>query len=679
MALYNNIIESVKFIAGGVASKREKPPIAHLNDGRAMTSTSAGNELQASAIGTVYSCLQLRANGLTSVDLKAYKELNWQKEELSNSHWINRLLSNPNPFFTYSQIFKAAQNWYDINGNAFIWMPTLGYDMPLQMWVLNPTRVRVIRGGDNFIKGYVYQSANEGAFAIDEKEVMHIANIFPSSSKPDEMIGMNIFGKGLVSAALPYAAINQEVSDYLQRLFANNAVPPIIATSNENVDAELWESLKNQWNEALPNYKLKALLSGGMQLALPPESQISVSYDSVSKDVRSQIAQVFGVPSGMLTGEFQNRATAEVQYAVFRQQTIDPVAQYFAEEFTRHFRRYEDDVLLEALPYDFTDTEQQIKQEEFELKYGIKTINDARRERGYDSIKDGDVPMVTGGLIPLNTIVNPPSAVSVQPRALQARNIGIVPTSFPIDTADARAEYWRQYDEMAQSISKELQSTLSSFVGALSASTFAQLDSDVTVQQDFGLSASQAKQLDATVNKAIDNVTQKVLAEFGMGKEDLSGEFGQQMKQMATELNNNIKSSITDSMDLIKQDVIETIAENAGQPKEVLQEILQREFQTLSTSRCAMIAQTTATNVTTGVQKSTFTTLGMKSKWTTQRDAKVRDSHKAMDGQVQNEMGWFVFGDGSMIDRPAGESQGGTTVKASNVVRCRCYLFPVKK
>ncbi len=45
---------------------------------------------------------------------------------------------------------------------------------------------------------------------------------------------------------------------------------------------------------------------------------------------------------------------------------------------------------------------------------------------------------------------------------------------------------------------------------------------------------------------------------------------------------------------------------------------------------------------------------------------------------ARQELGWFKFGDDSLIDRPAGESQGGTTVKASNVVRCRCYLFPVQ-
>ncbi len=81
MSLYNNILERVKFIAGGVAEKRNKPPIAYLNDGRGMTSQTSGNELTVSAYGTVFACLQMRANGLMSVDMQSFRELNWEKEE----------------------------------------------------------------------------------------------------------------------------------------------------------------------------------------------------------------------------------------------------------------------------------------------------------------------------------------------------------------------------------------------------------------------------------------------------------------------------------------------------------------------------------------------------------------------------------------------------------------------
>jgi HK97 family phage portal protein len=674
MAFYNNVLERVKFIAGGMADKRSKPPILYADSSRSVSSIQSGNELSSSAVGTTFSCLQLRANGLISVDMKAYKELNWDKQELSNSHWVNRLLSNPNPFFTYSQIFKSLSNWYDVNGNCFLWTPRMGYEYPLQMWVLNPTRMRVIKGGDNFIQGYVYQSLNDGAINIPEQEVIHFANTFPTASKPDEIIGMNLFGKSIVSAALPYSRIDSEVSDYLVRLFENNATPPLIVKSDDNVDEDYWKTLQNRWNEKLPNYELKALLAGGLDLALPPETSVSTSYDSISKDVRAQISQVFGVPSGLLTGEFQNRATAEVQYAMFRQQTIDPIAKYFSEEFTRHFRRFEDGVLIESMPYEFVDTEQQIRKEEFELKYGIKTINDSRKERGYEPIPSGDVPLVVNGLVPLEAAVDIGGTDSVPPSVPGVAKKAIVFKSFPLQTEEARAESWRQYDDLATNISKGIYSAVKNVISEIEKDTLQQID-EQSPDLDMEMTTKQQKQITETLDKAASQVMNKVLAEFQMGKEDLSGELGQEIKQMTERLNSNISNSI----ELIKYDIIETISENASQPKEVLQEILEREFKMLSTSRAAMIAQTTATSVTTGVQKNVYKSVGVKSKWNTQRDGKVRPSHRVLDGKLQDQNGNYMFDDGTYIDRPAGDSQMGTTVKAANVVRCRCYLFPVRE
>ena len=691
MALYNNILESVKFIAGGVASRRQKAPIAHVNSGRGMTSIQSGNELQVSAIGTVYSCLQLRANGLTSVDFNAYKELNWEKQELSNAHWVNRLLSNPNPFFTHSQIFKAVQNWHDVNGNAFIWTPRMGYEYPLQMWVLNPTRMRVVVGGDNFIQEYIYQSANNGAFRIDEKEIIHLANLFPSSTKPDELIGMNIFGKSLVSAVLPYANIDNEVSEYLQRLFVNDAVPPIIATSPDRVDGEFWDSLKNKWNESLPNYQLKALLDGGMQLALPPDAQIQTSYDSVSKDVRAQISQVFGVPSGLLTGEFQNRATAEVQYAVFRQQTIDPVAKYIAEELTRHFRRFEDDILIEAEPYDFTDTDQQIKKEEFELKYGIKTINDARRERGYDTIKDGDVPMIAGGLIPVNTVVSPPQLPSVQPRAFQGAKSGIVLRLFPMQTAEAKAEYWNQYDAVAEKIAVKLQSVIQELMASNGEGMIQDVLQGLDIQS-MPLTQAQIDEISNLVDSAYLQVTEELTKDFGIMPSDLSGEFGQAMSQMAYDTNALIVASVEGGNEEItlsmKKEIMQLTADNADLNDKQLSELLTAKYTKLSASRSRTIARTTATSVTTGSQMLVFKDVGAQYIWMTERDSRVRPSHARMDGKKTNNAGFFevdstYMQDGAqitekiLVDRPVGNDAGGKPIPAREAVNCRCYLFPI--
>ena len=666
-------------IAAAVAPRRNDRPYIRSGGGRNIGATQTGGELSASLRGTVFACLQHRANALTGVKFDSFLEKNWEREELGRGHWTNELLANPNPYFTRSQVFSYIENWLSINGNAFIWTPTNGYRVPLQMWVLNPTRMRVIKGENNFIDGYVYQSAQEGNIAIPEKEVIHLAKIHPGA-RPEEIIGMNIFGVGLVSAALEYAHIDQEVSAYLARLFENNTVPPLIATFPERFDADEWHKLKAAWNEELPDYKLRALLGGGMQLQLPPKGELSIGYDAVSKDTRAQIAQVFGVPPGMLDGSFQNRATAEVQWAIFRQNTIDPEALYIAEEFTRHFRRWEEDVLIEAQPYTYEDPALDMQKEEFELKWGLKTINEARTDRGYDKIKDGDTPLIAQGYVPLQSVANP-APVPMVPRKLE-RAYGIQNRAkLPLITAESKDLFWRNYDGLTTIASDNVNVVVEQMIGTIQDQVFEQIETGAISMTDVEVSLDELVDFEEAIFEACETVKQELLTQFSLGAEDLSGAVGQEIQAITTESANKIRESIG----VIKEEVQKTLVSNASKTKDELLDILTTQFTSLKTSRARTIANTTAANVTSGMQHTVYKDLGFKMMWLTQRDSKVRPSHARLDGSLQDGKGQFSVeteskdADGNTIttiettERPLGRG-----LSASNAINCRCQLFPVE-
>jgi HK97 family phage portal protein len=617
--------------------------------------------------------LQHRANALSGIKFDAYQQKNWEKEELGRGHWANELLSNPNPYFTRSQVFGYIENWLSINGNAFIWTPTNGYRVPLQMWVLNPTRMRVIKGEDNFIDGYVYQSAQEGNIAIPEKEVIHLAKLHPAS-RPEEIIGMNIFGVGLVSAALEYANIDREVSAYLARLFENNTVPPLIATFPERFDQDEWQKLKSAWNEELPDYKLRALLGGGMQLQLPPKGELAISYDAVSRDTRAQIAQVFGVPPGMLDGSFQNRATAEVQWAIFRQNSIDPEALYIAEEFTRHFRRWEEDILIEAQPYAYSDPDADLKQEEFELKWGIKTINDARGERGYDPIPEGNTPLIASGLIPLQSAVNP-SPAPVAARKLETR----ANPKLPIVTADAKDLFWRNFDGITEANAGSLENVVQMMIAQIKEQVFQLADDGALSLATVDISDADLAEYDAMIAEACDTVAQELYATLA-----IEGALPPTAEVVA--LVEESSAKIRDSIGVIKQEVQNTLAVNANKSKDELFEILTRQFNTLSTSRARSIASTTSANVTSGMQYAVYKQEGFQMVWLTQRDSRVRPAHAAMEGSTQGADGYFTVvtekrdSEGNIIETTTEKAKRplGSGLSASNAVNCRCQLFPVE-
>jgi len=661
-------------IASAVAPRRNDRPYIRSGGSRNIGATQVGNELSASLRGTVFACLQHRANALSGIKFESYKEQNWEKEELGRGHWTNELLSNPNPYFTRSQVFGYIENWLSINGNAFIWTPTNGYRVPLQMWVLNPTRMRVIKGENNFIDGYVYQSAQEGNIAIPEKEIIHLAKLHPAS-RPEEIIGMNIFGVGLVSAALEYANIDREVSAYLARLFANNTVPPLIAKFPERFEQDEWQKLKSAWNEELPDYKLRALLGGGMQLELPPKGELSVGYDSVSKDVRAQISQVFGVPPGMLDGSFQNRATAEVQWAIFRQNSIDPEALYIAEEFTRHFRRWEEDVLIEAQPYQYSDPDADLRQEEFELKWGIKTINEARGARGYDPVPEGNTPLIASGFVPLQSAVNP-APVPVAARKLLTRANG----KLPIVTADAKDLFWRNFDGITEANAGSLENVIEMIIAQIKEQVFQLADDGVISLSTVDIPESELAKYDAIIAEAANQVATELYATLAI-------EGGVPPTAEVIALVEESSAQIRDSIGVIKQEVQATLTANAGKDKDELFKILNTKFDSLQTSRARAIANTTSANVTSGMQYAVYKDEGFEMVWLTQRDGRVRPAHAALEGSTQGADGYFTVvtevrdKEGNIISTTTEKAQRplGSGLSASNAVNCRCQLFPVEK
>ncbi len=661
-------------IASAVAPRRNDRPYIRSGGSRNIGATQVGNELNASLRGTVFACLQHRANALSGIKFESYKEQNWEKEELGRGHWTNELLSNPNPYFTRSQVFGYIENWLSINGNAFIWTPTNGYRVPLQMWVLNPTRMRVIKGENNFIDGYVYQSAQEGNIAIPEKEIIHLAKLHPAA-RPEEIIGMNIFGVGLVSAALEYANIDREVSAYLARLFANNTVPPLIAKFPERFDQDEWQKLKSAWNEELPDYKLRALLGGGMQLELPPKGELAVSYDAVSRDTRAQISQVFGVPPGMLDGSFQNRATAEVQFAIFRQNTIDPEALYIAEEFTRHFRRWEEDVLIEAQPYEYADPDADMRQEEFELKWGIKTINDARGERGYDPIPEGNTPLIANGFVPLQSAVNPAPVPVVARKVLTRAN-----AKLPIVTADAKDLFWRNFDGITEANAGSLENVVEMIIAQIKEQVFQLADDGVISLSTVDISDSELAEYDAIIADAANQVATELYATLA-----IEGSVPPTAEVIA--LVEESSAQIRDSIGVIKQEVQATLTANAGKDKDELFKILNTKFDSLQTSRARAIANTTSANVTSGMQYAVYKDEGFEMVWLTQRDGRVRPAHAALEGSTQGADGYFTVvtevrdKEGNIIEVKTEKAQRplGSGLSASNAVNCRCQLFPVEK
>jgi hypothetical protein len=381
-----------------------------------------------------------------------------------------------------------------------------------------------------------------------------------------------------------------------------------------------------------------------------------------------------------------------VQWEIFRQNTIDPEAIYIAEELTRHFRRYEDDVLVEPEQYVYNDLDAQLKEEEFQLRWGIKTINDARAERGMETIAGGDVPLIAQGFLPLNAAIN---AQPQQAPQQTARNIPSLPPAVPVvrrdvpyNTNEARAEFWRNYDGLTTENQIKLEDVTGSAIDELKKKIADKVKSGQTQIGGIQLDEKTTGEIQTAVNNAVRDIAQTVATQLEGNAVPLDGDYGKALQSLARES----ADKITESIDTIKSDVASVIQANAQKDKTELLNILTNRFDTIySQSRLRTIANTVSANVTAGSQLATYKRLGYTYIWLTEQDNRVRPSHQIMEGKEVDADGFFsvpvvkkgITDEGAVGEIIVGyektERPLGGGLSASGAVNCRCQLFPVQR
>jgi hypothetical protein len=332
-------------------------------------------------------------------------------------------------------------------------------------------------------------------------------------------------------------------------------------------------------------------------------------------------------------------------------------------------------VLIEAQPYTYADPDADMRQEEFELKWGIKTINDARGERGYDPIPEGNTPLIASGFVPLQSAVNPAPAPVVARKLLTRAN-----AKLPIVTADAKDLFWRNFDGITEANAGSLENVVEMIIAQIKEQVFQLADDGVLTLATVDIPESELAEYDAIIADAANQVATELYATLA-----IEGAVPPTAEVIA--LVEESSAQIRDSIGVIKQEVQATLTANAGKDKEELFKILNAKFDSLQTSRARAIANTTAANVTSGMQYAVYKDEGFEMVWLTQRDGRVRPAHAAMEGSTQGADGYFTVvtekrdTEGNIVSTTTEKTQRplGSGLSASNAVNCRCQLFPVEK
>ena len=271
--------------------------------------------------GTVYKCIDVIA---TSVSLLNYnleqKKINSDDIILRNEHPAFQLLRRPNKFQTGVDLMYLLSSYIDSHGIGWLYtVKSMAGGDPIELWTLDPSRMRIVKDEKNFIGGYVYRNADSKDVPFEVDDIIPIMRPNP----------FDIY-QGVSTIEMAKREIEGDLNaiTWNSNFFKNGAVPSGVLTTEKEISKESFDRIKQEWHskyEGVGNAHKTAILESGLTYQQISPRQKDMDYIEQRKLSRDQILSMFGVPKSIIgISEDVNRANAESAEYQFAKYTVAP-------------------------------------------------------------------------------------------------------------------------------------------------------------------------------------------------------------------------------------------------------------------------------------------------------------------------------------------------------------------
>jgi len=250
-------------------------------------------------------------------------------------HPLARLWRKPNDYYSGTTLCKAFGYSWIISGNPYVIKIRNGAGQVIQLWYVPPQMMTPLwpASGEEFISGYEYK-VDGTTRTYDQPDVIHFRDgIDPLNTR---------LGLSPVASVLREVYTDQEIANYSALLMKNGAVPPVVISLKENVNAFGFDA-----NEVRAKY-LKQTQGDERGKAWVSNAAISVEKVGFSPNdlnlaqlrrlPEERLSAVMGIPAIVLGyGAGLDKATYSnarqlVEYAT--ESYLVPLYRYMEEELT---------------------------------------------------------------------------------------------------------------------------------------------------------------------------------------------------------------------------------------------------------------------------------------------------------------------------------------------------------
>lgn len=352
--------------------------------------------------GWVYACVNAIAEDVATLNLKL--------QRLSSGEWIDvdshlalSTLYAVNPFMSSYELMLYTASFLELDGNTFWYMPKgNSTKKPAEIWVLDPSRVTIVKDAQEFISGYVYRNEKSQSIPVAKEEILHFKRFNPQS---------RYRGMGTVQAAALAIDTDQYAAEWNRNFFYNSAMPSATLETDGTITDEQFKRIKAEWDsryKGLDNAHKLAILQGGLKFHATTISQKDMEFLEQRRYSRDEIMGIFRVPKAVLgITEDVNRANAEATEYVFAKRVIKPRMEFIVDRLNEFYLPL---FGLDNSTWRFTFADPVPQNQELQLKAyqtalnNYMTINEVRAETGLDPVPGGEELYIQGTLVPLSQI-----------------------------------------------------------------------------------------------------------------------------------------------------------------------------------------------------------------------------------------------------------------------------------
>ncbi len=334
----------------------------------------------------VYSDIQLIANrisGEAARPVAAYwEDGDWQEDW---EHPVNKLIARPNALISGSFMFRYLAWWYLLSGNAYVFVstPQYGRGEPQELWPLVANQVEPLpdtlretpRG---LVVDYAYSIRGQVA-TLPGEHIIH----FRTPNPWDYWRGLSPLTASLIAIQ---ADTNRAKWD--RDFFGvDNAIPTaVISLPAEITDSDFDRAQEEIRAEFGGRRRTAITRAGDLSIETIQQTLADMQMSEMRLLSRDEIDRVYGVPEGIFSS-----ASGESRMAVeslFATNTIQPMVDYFAEEWTNGLAWFYGDPDLTIYARPLVPRDKALAIQEYTIYSHDRTINENRSELGLKPIKN---------------------------------------------------------------------------------------------------------------------------------------------------------------------------------------------------------------------------------------------------------------------------------------------------